>query len=300
MTIHGIVRNSKGEILGSIPLVYILMIGKRESDYEKVFDTLIHRAKKEHSVDLVAFEGENKKSREIMFDFEKAERNAAGKKFNCKSLGCLVKRLNECGLKKTYTLKGHNPFRHHMRMLMAMAFIPPQRVENCTKDIFKMAKQSLDRGVLTRLKELESYFMLNWGSPRSRYPPTSWTAYDKDLRTNNFHEGWHFYWLLLVKKHPRLDDWIRNAKMEEGKAILRYEMLTTNGEEDTLTRQCKERDSAVVALQEKHGDLKTISQEKLLEFIDTLAHHLHPERVENDVSSSATPVGLIVTFDLLC
>ena len=116
-TIHSLINNK------AVPLVYALMCDKTEATYQRVFDRI-----KERMPSL--------KPISIMSDYEKACQNAIQASFpDAQLVGCLF-HLGQCLWRKVQDLqlteryRDDENFRMHVKMLLALSFVPVEDVIN--------------------------------------------------------------------------------------------------------------------------------------------------------------------------
>ena len=208
-TIHGL-KNGL-----TIPLVYALLPNKKENTYVEFLKQM---------KGLVP----NLSISSILTDFEIGMINAISSEFpSCTNYGCffhfcqcLYRKLCEFGLKSHYDTDAQ--FALNIRMLSALAFLPPNRVV----EGFNML---IDSEIIPHEAEnVLDYFEDTWiGRPdrrgRRRGPKFNidiWSCYDrveKDLpKTNNSVEGWHRGFMQQVSSHhPSIWKFLSALKREQ-------------------------------------------------------------------------------------
>ncbi|KAJ6640393.1 hypothetical protein Bhyg_13144 [Pseudolycoriella hygida] len=192
-TIHGRRNNLH------FPLVYVLASKKDYFTYEGLFNQLKVADKR-------------LQQKKIMIDFEKAAHKAAEDVFEGVEVSgcffhfcqCLYRKIQECGLKKTYIEDA--TFAMNMRCITALAFVPVHNVVNNFEKLKKLkffskklkGKSDVDFGVQKLLLYMESTWIGKQG--RKSYKPgmfqlKMWNVYQLTLdlfpRTNNIVEAWH-------------------------------------------------------------------------------------------------------------
>ncbi len=301
LSIHGVVKYD-GVIMGSIPLVYMLLIGKSAKVYETAFEGLVENVKERYGIDLSS--RGNGEKRTIMLDFEKGERNMAMKMFNATVLGCyfhfcqaFMKNLGNCGFRRLYSRKKGNPeFRKLMKMLMATAFLPIGVVEECCNELFGELKALLDNKnfMIVKLGDFESYFAKTW---MTRFPPKTWNVMDLDMRTNNYQESWHMQWNRIAGRHPRLDDFIMHAKKQEAVAILKYKMWEANRSPGPKVKKYRENAKKYSQVRTKFGDLSESTWAVWRSYLEQIVDIFDCKVVEQDLETSSSSSSSDTTVD---
>ncbi|XP_044578895.1 uncharacterized protein LOC123261369 [Cotesia glomerata] len=187
-TIHGIFKGT------SIPLVYVLLPNKLKNTYVDLLGVLRH-ALPNYTPDS------------IMVDFESAFIEAFKEKYSgVKIRGCNFhfnqcywRRIQQCGLQTHYN--SDVTFAFHLRLLPALAFIPPGDVIAGYEEILSCNHYDVNSDIL---ESLLSYFEFTWiGETRRNIKKRSnplfniklWNCYaaviGDETRTNNHVEGWH-------------------------------------------------------------------------------------------------------------
>lgn len=166
-----------------VPLIYILAPNKTKKMYEEAFKVVSDRVPE-------------CKPRFVITDFEIGAINAAKKFFpNAVFHGCffhlcqsLWRHLQQLGLQSRYV--NNADFAKNIRLLLALAFVPPQDIPNrfvqlCESD-FWIENSDPDSG---KLQELLSYFESTYigmvgrnGRRKSvQFPPEFWSVYEITL-----------------------------------------------------------------------------------------------------------------------
>ncbi len=194
-TIHAFLR--KDENIKQVPLAFVLMSGRKSSDYEKVFKTIL---------DILPYT----RVKEIVSDFEKAmwkcvkklNSNPLLKTFkNVKHFGCafhftqaIYRKIQELGLVTPY--KRVHEVTQFCRRLMSIHLIHYKDVNF----VFQVLKGKISRNPKyeIKLRSLCEYFEQNW-LKNNLWEPKCWSVFNQPIRTNNDVEGWH----LRMKKKAK-------------------------------------------------------------------------------------------------
>lgn len=200
--IHGIQENL------SIPLVYALLPNKSTETYKNLFEQLKILSPDLHPTN-------------VMSDFEQAIVNAVKSSFvGCRQHFCLFHlgqnvywKLGAAGFKNNYNQDAE--FAHKMKMLLALAFVPPE-------DVIQAFDSFLEQNLFSdTVNEVLDYFEDNYigrldsrsknitGRRDPRYTIKEWNVYEAVQqgfpRTNNNVEGWHNGFMKLVgSEHPSI------------------------------------------------------------------------------------------------
>ncbi|QQP58582.1 Uncharacterized protein FKW44_003950 [Caligus rogercresseyi] len=210
-TLHGVILDNV------VPLVFVLMASKSEQCYKKLFLKL-----KELNNSL--------NPSTIMTDFEKASINAFTTSFpTTEQKGCffhfcqcIFRSIQSSGLKRQY--ENDIDFALKMRMLAALAFVPPEDVVQSFEVLVA------NNNYLEESQIVLDYVEDNWiGRPNChgiRRPPrfniNLWNCYEAakecGSKTNNSCEAWHRSFNELVGScHPTIWKFIDTLKKEQAK-----------------------------------------------------------------------------------
>ena len=175
----------QGEVL---PVVYSLLPNKTQAIYERLLDVLL-----EQCPDL--------DPRTIVLDFEQGAINAFRSRFPEASIkGCffhlcqnVYKHVQSNGLQERY--RQDADFALSIRMIPALAFVPPGDVINYYEHLENFVSEDADRV----LSYFEKYYVgrlrQNGVRRAPMFPHKLWNVHQQTLlatdRTNIAHEGWH-------------------------------------------------------------------------------------------------------------
>jgi hypothetical protein len=205
-TIHGLVDNQ------ALPLVYVLLTNKTEASYFRIFDRLknLKPALNPQSV---------------MSDFEKASQNAVERVFPATEIvGCLF-HLGQSLWRKIQQLnhvdeyRNDDNFRIHVKMLLALSFIPPVHVDTAFDELAVNCPPAMG--------DVIDYWEDNYIGRRRlniranpRFPIPIWNVHSRVSdglpRTNNSVEGWHRAFQQCVDcHHPSIHKIIDHFRKEQ-------------------------------------------------------------------------------------
>ena len=181
LSVHGFVKH--GENYKQVPLAYALMSGRKKNDYRAVFHTLrkILEGSSSSSSDY--------KLQEVVMDFEAGMWGGIRLAFPEISIkGCVFhwvqavwRHVQGMGLQEAYNKdEGTHTF---LRRLMALPFVPHEHI---LRLFLRISSEAPDG----RLKDICTYIHDTWISSNI-WPPSSWSVFQQNIRTNNDVEGWH-------------------------------------------------------------------------------------------------------------
>lgn len=150
----------------------------------------------------------------ITCDFEIGLIPALQQEFNVRITGCyfhytqcIFRKVQQLGLAMDY--REHERIRMPVRMLMAIAFVPLQLVQQTYDDL----KDQMPLNVRAKLAGLLQYFEEQW---MQRVDPALWNVYGAEKRTNNDLEGWHNRFNKLCEKlHPNIYQFVEALIKEQ-------------------------------------------------------------------------------------
>ena len=196
-TIHALLQSKV------LPLIYCILIDKKAETYTSVFRK-IRDLCLEHNLILTP--------NLITLDFEKGLIVALQQEFPQSRLrGCyfhfcqaVFRQVQKLGFSVDY---GNNQeLRTKIRMLMALAFVPEQIVQQTFDNLRDEAP--------VNIRPLFQYFHQQWFQNIKK---EMWNMYGIRRRTNNDVEGWHNRFNNLVDKHhPNIYDLISCIRKEQG------------------------------------------------------------------------------------
>ena len=175
-SIHAFIK--QGDTMKQVPLVFVIMSGKSEDDYTAVLRRLVAHFKTAPAL------------RTTVLDFEAAVWNAMRSVFPDVELrGCsfhwsqaLWKHIQELGLTCSYMKKSLT--HKFIRRLFSLPFLPAHAITPVFDSILAMPD------IAEPLRQLLNYIKNTWISSRI-WSPSSWSVYNRLIRTNNDVEGWH-------------------------------------------------------------------------------------------------------------
>ncbi|XP_078326026.1 uncharacterized protein LOC144622863 [Crassostrea virginica] len=173
-SIHGFVK--AGERLKQIPLVFVIMSGKKKEDYYEVLRFIDRRLPED-----ISLQG-------FVADFEAALWQAMKDRFPRMPIqGCVFhwtqavfRKVQEHGLQTAYNQKD-NVFKF-VRKLLALPFLPPEHIQETFERLDDRAPEAL--------APVMDYVYRTWiRSPV--FEIHHWSVFMTAIRTNNDVEGWH-------------------------------------------------------------------------------------------------------------
>ena len=211
-TLHGVVRERR------IPLIFALLGRKDQQTYEhllRMIDSILRRHYR------VRFSPQR-----IIVDFELGFINAVQARLVTTTvLGChfhfckrIYKRVQDLGLSTAYS--DNYEVKKVVQLLMALAFVPPNSVMNCYRNLRTNPRVlNIDPATFRRYPQillLFQYYEATW--LRGNYPIELWNVFRRDNweRTTNVCEGWHNRFNRRVGTvHPNVWRFIVKLKKEE-------------------------------------------------------------------------------------
>ena len=165
-----------GEDTKQVPLVFVLMSGRKKCDYKAVLDKLS---------DILG----NCRVRNLVIDFERAVWKAFPAAFpGLEITGCLFhwtqalwRKVQELGLQWAYN--NDKDVHSYVKRLMALPFLPSDQIPAS----FYHLKSKAGSPVLAQFAD---YMETTWITS-AMWGPTAWSIFMSPIRTNNDIEGWH-------------------------------------------------------------------------------------------------------------
>ena len=173
-SVHSFIRS--GDDTKQIPLLFVLMSGRRKRDYKKLLEAIKGLSP-------------NNNVRKIVIDFERAVWKAIPLVFQGVAVQgcsfhwaqCIWRKIQELGLATAY--RNDEDTHKLCRQFLALPYLPHEHIEPMFERLAKRATTSL----LTTLVE---YIRINW-IKTSLWNPETWSIFKQPIRTNNDVEGWH-------------------------------------------------------------------------------------------------------------
>lgn len=214
-----------------IPCVYALLPDKTQQTYTHFFQEILNR-----------LQAVGNHPSTMLFDFEAAAINAFSGVFPGTDIsGCFFhlcsniwKRIQASGLQQRYNNDAE--FSLHLRMIAAVAFVPPNDVIAMFEDITDEIRNTFNTDADAVLDYVEDTYIGRYRRNAPRRPPLfaihMWNMYhrthDEMPRTNNHIEGWHRrFQSLCAGWHPTFWKFINILKKEQ--SINRAEILQAQG-----------------------------------------------------------------------
>ena len=171
--IHSFITD--GTSIKQVPLLFVLMSGKRTSDYKRLFQVV----KKELGTISVT---------EIVADFEASVWKAITREFPAVRIrGCIFhwtqavwRNVQQNGLQVPYMKDAAT--HSYIRRLLALPMLPHEHIA----PVFESIRQDTTEA----LTKLNTYINKYWVHSKV-FPPKSWSAFYRTTRTNNDVESWH-------------------------------------------------------------------------------------------------------------
>ena len=174
LSIHAFINQNQST--KQVPLVFVLMSGRSAADYTAVLEKIPGRP----SV--------------IMSDFEAALRSSVLQLLpTTEHKGCCFhwcqavwRKVQQLGLAVTYQEDvAVNKF---IRRIFSLPFIPAPSIEPIVRGILSLDTPATP--MAAPIKELVQYVRTSWVDSQ-QWPPSSWSVFQRSVRTNNDCEGYH-------------------------------------------------------------------------------------------------------------
>lgn len=265
-TIHGVRQNNV------IPLCFALLPNKRQETYTAMFNALKQKNGRLNPVT-------------IMTDFEQAAMNAFKEVFPQTSMSGCFFHFGQCLWRKMHQFqdlqqdyKNDSEFALKIKMLTALAFIPPEDViksfELLTIDAFYSSSPNMISFI--------DYFEDTWiGQPvrrgRRREPKFGiriWNCFyrvtDDIAKTNNSVEGWHRgFHSMLGSDHPTIWKLINGFKKEQSVNEVRILQYQAGQNPPPSRKRYRESACRLKSVVESYGTLPTE------DYLKSIAHNLN-------------------------
>lgn len=170
MTVNAFVRTD--DHAKQVPLLFVLMSGRKKTDYKKVLKRLLEIFPSAPAVQQVTLDFERAALRDVI-----PHARLHGCTFHWTQAGW--RKVQELGLQSSYS---HNLGMHSfVKKMMALPFLPEEEIESMF--------QRLQRHASEPLQKFTGYVNNTWIN--GTWGPSDWTAFKKAIRINNDVEGWH-------------------------------------------------------------------------------------------------------------
>ena len=154
--------------------------------------------------------------------------------------------------------------RKTVRMLMALAFLPVL----CVRPALAQLETEIPPGD-DDMSNLVDYFRRTW---LGLFPPSTWSVYSENVRTNNQVEGWHSRMnKKIAKAHPNFYQWLKHVREEQA-------ATETTAHRAALGAAPPARRRKYVALDERLARLKDRFQAgdlTVFEYLSRVRHIVH-------------------------
>ncbi|KAK3731056.1 hypothetical protein QZH41_019214 [Actinostola sp. cb2023] len=175
LSINGFVQ--KEDYAKQVPLLFVLMSGRKKKDYKKVLRKVLSILPSEPRV------------KEVVLDFERALWSCIRKEMvDVNIVGCAFhwtqavwRKIQAHGLSTQY--EKDNGTYEYLRKILALPFLPAEAI----KPTWQQLKGNANTPAL---RDLVNYVNDTWIEGNT-WPPSAWSVYGRSIRTNNDLEGWH-------------------------------------------------------------------------------------------------------------
>ena len=166
-----------------LPLVFVLMSGKRQKDYRYVLRALQQELKRRYG------DGASFLLDTVVADFEAAVWQAFNQEFPGVEInGCafhwgqaVFRKVQELGMQQAYN---NDPALHrYCKQLLALPYLPHQKIDSTLQELEAEATTEGQHNLC-------AYIRHTW-LENTLWPPTRWAVFYRFVRTNNDVEGWH-------------------------------------------------------------------------------------------------------------
>lgn len=264
-----------------LPFVYALMETKQEGAYRIVFQIIIQRAREINlEIAMPAI---------IMSDFELAIINAARHLIGVESVRCcffhlgqsIYRQVQSRGLQIAYSNPDDRTIRDYVHMIIALAFVPVESVEQC----FLQIQNEIPADLLPVSQYFDETYVR--GIPARgrrrrlppRYSPTLWNQYNSVLsqtaRTNNISEGYHNRLQVVIgKNHPSLYAFLVELKKEQSDSEIMIRQIQVGQKvkkgQDPKRKKREEQIFQIVSRYQEYVDNNDV-----LTYLRSLGHNIN-------------------------
>lgn len=174
LSVHSFVEN--GTFTKHVPLGFVLMCGKRTTEYQTALSALKAALPSPPQV------------REILVDFKRSIWKAITRVLpEVTVLGCVshwkqavLRKVQAAGLGREFARNADT--KQLIKEVLTLPFLPPNRIQEVFDELWQ-------RSNIDRLDEVFTYIQATW--IEGPYPLESWSVFGRAARTNNDCEGWH-------------------------------------------------------------------------------------------------------------
>lgn len=232
-------------------------------------------------LDMLTLGWPNLNPHAISMDYEKAVMNSFSAYFPTAEIhGCffhlvqnMKKHVGFCGLTTRY--RQDSDFALQAKMIPAMAFLPPNRIEDALRDL----RHELPDDLQQILDWFEDHYMGRlqhrpdgtFARRDATFPVTMWTVHqrtlDGDSRTNNYMEAFHkTLQAQFSVKHPKLLPFIDGIRLAQHNKDAQLERFVAGAAGNDKRNKYAENDRRILRV------LETLNSRTLLEFLRGIAH----------------------------
>lgn len=253
-----------------IPCVYVLLPNKTLDTYNRMFAELANILQLQEQPD------------DIMMDFEIAAMNAAAVNFPGVNMkGCfyhfcsnLWKRIQKEGLQERY--QNDENFANTLRMLAALAFVPPQDVIESFEELSNHINNLENFNVDEVLDYVEDNYIGRLRGNIRRAPTFAidrWNmfhrTFDELPRTNNSVEGWHHSFQATVGVyHPSFWRFLGMIKQEESLNRVKIAQALGGHAAPAARRRYTDTNQRILRIVDNYPHLQR------LQYLRSIAHNL--------------------------
>ncbi|KAK3729886.1 hypothetical protein QZH41_005332 [Actinostola sp. cb2023] len=170
-------QDLKEDYAKQVPLLFVLMSGRKKKDYKKVLRKVLSILPSEPRV------------KEVVLDFERALWSCIRKEMvEVNLVGCAFhwmqavwRKIQAHGLSTQY--EKDNGTYEFLHKILALPFLPAEAIQPTWQ-------QLKGNATTPALRNVVNYVTDTWIEGNT-WPPSAWSVYGRSIRTNNDLEGWH-------------------------------------------------------------------------------------------------------------